>query len=86
MLAFLDTLTAGLVPCRIVAVGDWSDGTSLARVQYTATRRWAKRGQFDTWPLRDIVPRNAVHRSRQRPGHFVIYAYSWPQIVQSKGV
>lgn len=45
MLAYHDTF-AGLVPCRILAVGDWNDGSSSARVQYTATRGAYVRGTY----------------------------------------
>jgi hypothetical protein len=62
--AYFDSFV-GLVPCRIVAVGDWHDASSLARVQYTATRGAYKRGQFETHPLRHIVPRKAVFVRRR---------------------
>jgi hypothetical protein len=73
-LAYFDSF-AGLVPCRIVAVGDWNDANSLARVQYTATRGAYKRGEYDTQTLRYIVPRTAV---RRRKYGTVIVAYRWP--------
>jgi hypothetical protein len=73
MKAYFDSF-AGLVPCRIVAVGDWNDPSSLARVQYSATRGAYKRGQFETWPLRRLVPRKAVFI---RSGQYRIRSYSW---------
>lgn len=77
MLAYLDSFS-GLVPCRIIAVGDWSDRNSECRVQYTATRGPYKRGQFDTWPLRNVVPRSAI---RHRKYNTTIQTYSWPAII-----
>ncbi len=72
-LAYLDSF-AGLVPCRIVAVGDWLNPTTDARIQFTATRGWAKRGAFDTFPLNRLVPRTSVH---VRGGQYRIWAYRW---------
>lgn len=86
MLAYLDSF-AGLVPCRVCAVGDWSDGSSQARIQYTATRGAYKRGEYGTHVLRHIVPRSSVYRSRQYYGQYRIRAYSWPAIIKIvKGV
>lgn len=76
MLAYLDSF-AGLVPCRIVAVGDWNDPASLARIRYTATRGAYKRGEYDVQQLSNLVPRHAVYKSRQHCGQYRIRAYSW---------
>ena len=72
-LAYYDTFS-GLVPCRIVAVGDWSDQTSEARIQITATRAAYKRGEFLTTSLRHVVPRDSI---RQRRGYQTISPYHW---------
>jgi len=80
MLAYFDSF-AGLVPCRVVAVGDWNDSSSLARVQYTATRGAYKRGEFDTQTLRHIIPRSAVYT---RGGQYRVRAYSWPDIIAAR--
>ena len=72
-LAYFDSLQ-GLIPIRILAVGDWSDSNSIARVQFTATRGPWKRGAVESWPLRRIVPRTAVYR---RGGSTYIRGYNW---------
>lgn len=77
MLAYYDTFS-GLIPCRIAAVGDWSDPNSLARIQLTARRGAFTRGEWLTVPLRWIVPRPAVFR---RGGCKMIRRYSWPAVV-----
>ena len=76
-LAYLDSL-AGLVPCRILAVGDWSDGASQARIQFTATRGPYQKGRVETHPLRRVVPRNAIYRRKHST---IIWPYSWPAII-----
>ena len=75
-LAYHDTF-AGLVPCRILAVGDWNDGSSAARIQYTAARSNGAymRGDIYTVALRHLVPRNAIFR---RAGCYMIRRYRWP--------
>jgi len=73
-LAYLDSF-AGMVPCRIVAVGDWNDRYSEARIRFTATRGPYPRGEYDTFPLHRVVPRNAVFR---RHGCLMIRRYRWP--------
>jgi len=73
-LAYVDSF-AGLVPCRVVAVGDWNDRYCDTRVQFTATRGAYKRGEFETVPLHTVVPRNAVFR---RNGCLIIRRYRWP--------
>lgn len=82
-LAYFDSF-AGLVPCRILAVDDWSDTSSQARVQYTATRGPYKRGEYGTHVLRHVVPRSAVYRSRQACGHYRIRPYSWTPTPSNK--
>ena len=77
MLAYLDSF-AGHVPCRICAVGDWSDGQSEARIQFTATRGAYKRGTYHTTPLWTVFPRSALH---VHDGIYRIWPYSWKAIV-----
>jgi hypothetical protein len=72
-LAYFDSFS-GLIPCRIVAVGDWNDAGSMARVKFTAKRGLFERGEFYTTPLRNIVPRHAVYRRNFR---FMIRPYDW---------
>lgn len=79
MLAYFDSF-AGLVPCRIVATGDWQDNSSPMRVQYTATRGPYKRGQCDTWTRGHIVPRDKIRRSKY--GSSTILAYDWAKIAR----
>lgn len=75
-LAYLDSF-AGMVPVRIVAVGDWSDDESEARYQVTATRGAYRRGEFGTSKLSRLCPRSALYRSRQHSGQFRIRPYKW---------
>lgn len=79
MLAYLDSF-AGMVPVRIVAVGDWNDDQCEARYQVTATRGAYKRGDFGTSRLGRLVPRTALYRSRQHCGQYRIRPYSWKQV------
>jgi hypothetical protein len=73
MLAYFDSF-AGLVPVRIVAVGDWNDQSSDARFLVTASRGGYKRGTLHTFALRNLVPRKAV---RVRNGQYKIGPYKW---------
>lgn len=75
-LAYYDSF-AGLLPCRIVAVGDWNNDGSQARIQFTTTRGGYQRGEFCTTKLRNVIPRSAVYRSRQHCGQYRIKSYSW---------
>lgn len=77
-LAYLDS-SAGLVPCRILAVGDWSNGSSEARVQFTATRGPYRKGEISTHVLRHVVPRSAIYR---RKYVMLILPYSWSAIIE----
>lgn len=77
MLAFVDSY-AGLVPCRIIKVDDWSDGSCQARVTFTATRGPYKRGETDTFNLRRVVPRTSIMRRKYSTR---IRPYSWPEIM-----
>jgi hypothetical protein len=76
-LAYLDSF-AGMVPCKIVAVGDWSNDESEARIRITATRGAHKRGMFETVRLARLCPRSALYRSRQHCGQYRIRPYKWP--------
>lgn len=75
MLAYHDTF-AGLVPCRILAVGDWSDSRSHAVVKYTATRGAYRRGEQQCVTLGSLVPRTAVYR---RNYMYRIRPFTWPK-------
>jgi hypothetical protein len=74
-LAYFNSMV-GMVPCQVVAVGDWSDGGSQAKIKATASRGAYKRGELITTTLRNVVPRNAVYR---RAGTYHIRPYQWPQ-------
>jgi hypothetical protein len=75
MLAYFDSF-AGLVPCRLLAVGDFSDSGSLARIRITAARGPYRRGDLETVSLRRVVPRAAVYR---RAGATYIRPHTWPR-------
>lgn len=76
-LAYLDSFS-GIVPCRILAVGDWQDDESEARIKITATRGAHERGTLETVKLSRLIPRSALYRSRQHCGQYRIRPYSWP--------
>ena len=78
-LAYLDSF-AGIIPCRIVAVGDWNDSGSEARIQITTNRKGYQRGEVLTVTLRNVVPRNAIKR---RNGALMIKRYQWPNAARS---
>jgi hypothetical protein len=79
-LAYLDSF-AGLVPCRILAVGDWGDGSSQARIQFTATRGPYQKGVISTHVLRRVVPRSAIYRRKHVT---LIWPYSWSAIITTQ--
>ena len=72
-LAYFDSF-AGLVPVRIVSVGEWTDPTSEATFQVTATRGAYKRGTFHTFSLNKLIPRHCVS---MRGGQVWVSGYSW---------
>lgn len=80
-LAYWDSLS-GLVPCRILAVGDWTDGSSQARVKLTGSKGPYKRGELHTLYLRRVVPRTAIRRTKYAT---YIRPYSWPAINAKPG-
>lgn len=83
-LAFM-TSFAGLVPCRVTYLRrvTFADGRQeyWADIQCTATRGAYERGMRFGLDLSRIVPRPAVHRSRQRCGQFSIAAYAWADYI-----
>jgi len=74
-LAYYDSLTAGLIPCRVEKHVERSDyaGPEVV-VKFTASRGPYKRGETVQSLPRYIVPRFAVHT---RGGQYRIGAYSW---------
>lgn len=84
-LAFMNSHFNGLVPCKLTYLRrvTHADG----RVEYwadcvfTATRGIYRRGDREARDLSAFVPRSAVHKSRQRPGHFAIWAYRWGDFI-----
>lgn len=81
MLAYVDSY-AGLIPCRIVRVDDWADGSCQARVTFTATRGPYERGDTQTFNLRRVVPRTSIKRRKYST---LIMPYSWPEIAAKLG-
>lgn len=69
-LAYLDTLCAGLVPCKVLSItrrqGDPSYAHSHAsvRARVTAARHGYERGEEVTVPFASCVPRAAVLRRK----------------------
>lgn len=86
-LAFMNSFSDGLVPCRIdhVRKVTYQDG----RVEFwfdclfTATRGPWKRGDREARDMSAFIPRHAVMKSRQRPGHMTILAYNWADKIPS---
>jgi hypothetical protein len=89
-LAFMRTLHSGYLPCRIEHLRrvTFPDCVELwADVVFTATRGYHKRGAREARDLGHFVPRSALHRSRQRPGFFVVWAFDWADHIPAlKGV
>lgn len=88
LLAFMDSHVAGLVPCRIEHLRSvtFDDGRRIeywADCIFTATRGHCKRGDREARNLSSFVPRDRVHRSRQRKGHYVIWAHNWADYIPS---
>lgn len=80
MLAYVDSF-AGLVPCRIITVDDWANGSSEARVTFTATRGPYKQGDVQSFVLRRVVPRSSILRRKYSTK---ILPYSWAAIVAQR--
>jgi hypothetical protein len=81
MLAYVDSFVGGLVPCKIVGEDAPSGDRRWFKVKITANRRGYAKNLTYKMPASAIVPRDAVHKSRQRPGHFVVWAHDWNQIL-----
>lgn len=62
-LAFLDSF-AGLVPCRVLAIGDASEALRSVRVKVTATRGAYRRGEEVESNVLNVCPREAVRRRK----------------------
>lgn len=89
-LAYMDSLFAGLVPCRVIggAVSEhWPGGPVSVelRVQFTAPRYGTSRhaplyarGQIEAFGPRQIVPRRAVMRRKYGAR---ILAYRWADLI-----
>lgn len=75
----------GLVPCRIEHLRrvTYRDGRVelWADCVFTATRGHYKKGVREARDLCQFVPRSAVHKSRQRPGFKVIWAFKWSDFI-----
>lgn len=86
-LAHMSTYQGGLVPCVITYLRrvTYSDGRveHWADAKFTATRGPWKRGDTECRDLSSFVPRSAVHKSRQRPGFFAIWAFNWSDFIPS---
>lgn len=88
LLAFLNSHVAGLVPCRISYLRRVTFDSGR-RVEYwadcviTATRGHYNRGDMEARDLSCFVPRDKVHKSRQRIGHYVIWAHDWSDYIPS---
>jgi hypothetical protein len=87
ILAHVDLFSAGAAPCRVVAVRETRDGGLSFDVQLTAARGFYRRGEVlrGSGP-RAVIPRGFLRRSRQRPGHFVVWAYDWRAVLAKYGV
>jgi hypothetical protein len=74
-LAYWDSYTAGLVPCKVENVGAPNDyGQRAVFVRLTASRGIYKRGELIGDSARGIVPRSAVY---VRGGQYRIRSYVW---------
>lgn len=62
-LAFYDSLTASLVPCRVVSITEYSFGKRILLVTTAARGCYARGVQIDA-PETRAVPRDAVYRPR----------------------
>lgn len=84
MLAYIDSITAGLVPCKVVAVQDdrerffsSAQHALTIMVRVTAARPGYAVGDIVPCSQRMAVPRTAVYRSRQACGQYRILPYDW---------
>ena len=85
MLAHVDTLFSGAVPCRILAARRGEHGL-LLQVRYTADRPNYSRGMREEWLARTIIPRGYLRRSRQRTGGYYVAAHDWCRLLASAGI
>jgi len=73
-LVYFDSLTAGLVPCKVVTVDGYGENNIRILVSVTAPRGCYPRGyQIDGTP-RTMLPRRAVRRVRGSYGTKIIVA------------
>jgi len=74
-MAYIDCFT-GLIPCKVLRVRLLTDrGTHECEVRVTETLGAYKEGDTLWEPLRDVVPRSAIRRSKI--GLLSIKAYAW---------
>ena len=83
MLAYFDSITQGLVPCQVVAMGNDELHGLWIRVRFTASRGPWRRGEVTTWTGRSIVPRHAVKRRKYSS---TILPYSWRELAAAAGM
>lgn len=77
--AYVDSSSAGLVPCVAIAFVDCGTFSSGVRVRITATRGGYWRGEELTVSLRSAVPRTAVRKFRSSPFPKIL-PYSWREL------
>lgn len=79
-LAFYDSLTAGLVPCRVLSITGKPHSSIVAtsahrvRVKLTATRRPFERGEEIETSSHHVAPRDAVRGLRSHSPRIMPYA------------
>lgn len=72
MLAYLDSITYGLVPCRVLSMTDQGG----LFIEYTATHGPYEKGLHDIWSKRQVVPRDSVIGLRRISGPRIL-PYDW---------
>lgn len=86
ILGHWDSFSAGPIPCRVVAVRETAHGLRFD-IRLTAGRGVYRRGEtMRHVEPRAVIPRGFLRRSRQRQGHYCIWAHDWRDILAKYGV
>jgi len=92
MLVYVDLLSSGLVPARLLALEPEAQHGGLplhprmvARVRLTASRGPYKRGEVQRWLLSDVIPRSHVQGLRGRT-HARVLPYDLPRMARAAGI
>jgi hypothetical protein len=77
-LAYYDTLTSGLVPCKVIGLDRNCIGIQYLKIKITANRQYYKKGQLVPVLPKDIVPRKFIHIKNGQ--YCIINGFNWDNV------